>query len=347
VKYKIAIYVFIAVVSAMVSGCATTTRQQPVSGKEEVYLKDVCDQNNVLWEWDQVSQVVTLKYREARAQAMVESDLVLIGGERITLSAPMRRARGAVIVPNDFQGKVIDRLRQKAAPQKGYGIAKVRKVLIDAGHGGKDPGAISRTGIKEKGINLDIAKRLKEILRGKGLNVEMTRDSDVFIPLEGRTAIASRSNADLFVSIHANSSPARSVSGMEVYSERNLKFADRIAAERKINEKLLFKNFAMKRDVTNVQKIVSDMLYTNKQSESRSLARHMAKKASRLAKTKSRGAKTADFHILRNTLIPAILIEVGFLTNPKEERLLNTADYRQKIAQSVAEGVMDYVNEKQ
>ncbi len=332
--------------SAILSGCATTSKRPPVSGKEQAYLQDICESNGIVWEWEQVSEVVTLKYRNTRAQAMIDSDVVLMGDEKISLSAPIRRTRGAVTVPGDFQWKVIDRLRQKTVAQKSDGIPKVRKIVLDAGHGGKDPGAIGRNGTKEKGIVLDIAQRLKKILQERGMNVVMTRDSDEFIPLEGRTAIACRQNADLFVSIHANASPARSVYGVEVYSQKPLKKISRIALERKINEDLLFKNLAMRRDSSDVKKIVSDMLYGNKQAESKDLAENMAQKVSRQIKTKDLGAKTADFHVLRNTLIPAVLVEVGFLSNPKEEKLLNNSEYRQKIAQGVAEGIMDYVNER-
>jgi N-acetylmuramoyl-L-alanine amidase len=332
--------------AAAVSGCATTGRRPITSAKGELYLKEACERNDILWDWDQVSEVVTLRYKGAKARAMIDSDLILIGGEKVTLSAPMRRDRGAVIIPEDFQWKVIDRLREDIISRKVYGIPKVRKIIIDAGHGGKDPGAISRNGTKEKGIVLDIAQRLKRILQDKGVKVVMTRDSDEFISLEGRTAIAVRENTDLFVSIHANSSPARSVYGIEVYSQKNLKKVDRIALERKVNERTLFRNLAMRQNAPEVQKIVSDMLYVNKQIESRSLARDVAQKSSQRTKTKNLGPKTADFHVLRNTLVPAILVEVGFLSNPKEEKLLKTEDYRQKIAESLAEGILDYVNER-
>ncbi len=341
---KLIIIFLVVFAGVMGGGCATLPKQPSISSTQEMYLKDICQQNNIRWEWDQVSQVVTLKYRNAKAQALIGSELVLIGADRIFLSSPMRRVRSAVIVPKDFKGKVVNRLRQKAASQKGYQVPKVRKVMIDAGHGGKDPGAIGRTGTKEKVIVLDVAKRLKKLLKEKGFKVEMTRSDDTFISLEGRTEIASRANVDLFVSIHANSSPVRSVYGIEVYSARNLSFIDKIASQRKTNESLLFRNLKIKRSSQSARKIVSDMLYTHKQAESKRLAEYLAKKSSQMAKTKNRGAKTARFYVLRNTLIPAILVEVGFLSNPKEERMLKTSSYRQKIARSLAESIVGYAN---
>ena len=331
----------------MISGCATVPKQPSISAKKESDLIDMCAQNNILWQWDQVSHVVTLKFGGSKAQALVGSDLVLINGESITLSAPIRTVRSSIIVPADFQSKVIDRLRQGAVFQKGYGVAKIRKIIIDAGHGGKDPGAIGYTGLQEKGVVLDIAKRLAKILKEHGFKIEMTRENDEFISLEGRTEIASRANADLFVSVHANSSPSRSVYGIETYSAEDLSFIDKIASQRKTNEDLMFKNLSIKKGSPEVANIISDMLYTHKLSESELLAEQVAKQAAKLVKTKNRGAKTARFNVLRNTLIPAVLVEVGFLTNPKEEKLLKSNAYRQKVANSLAESITDYANGKQ
>ncbi len=345
-KNKYALNILVIFLVAMISGCATVPKRPPVGVKKEADLKDICARNNVVWQWDQVSQVVTLKYRGLKAQVLVGSDLVLIGEKRIVLSKPVRTVRSSIIVPADFQSKVIDRLRQKATLQKGYRISKIRKIVIDAGHGGKDPGAIGRTGSWEKEIVLDISKRLTKILKARGFKVVMTRKNDKFIPLEGRSEIASRANADLFVSVHANSSPARSVYGLEVYSSKNLSFIDKIASQRRLNENLMFKNLAIKKGAPDVEKIVSDMLYTHKQTESRVLAKYVAKQTAKFAKTKNRGAKTARFNVLRNTLIPAVLVEVGFLTNPKEERLLKTSAYRQKVANSLARSITDYANGK-
>ena len=112
-------------------------------------------------------------------------------------------------------------------------------VVIDPGHGGKDPGAIGRSGVQEKKIVLDISKRLKKILLNRGYKVKMTREKDEFISLQGRTEIASKSMADLFVSVHANSSPVRSVHGLEVYAAEYLDFKSRNEEQRKKNQNLI------------------------------------------------------------------------------------------------------------
>ena len=122
--YKRALpYLFILFLSVMIGGCATVPRQ-PVSVQKETYLKDICRRNNINWQWDQVSQVVTLQYRGAKAKVLVGSDLVMVEKERVILSAPVRTVKSAVIVPRDFQTKVISRLRQEAGKKKENGRYK-------------------------------------------------------------------------------------------------------------------------------------------------------------------------------------------------------------------------------
>jgi len=288
--------------------------------------------------------VATLRYKGVKAEVLVGSDLVIVDKDRVTLSAPVRMVRSAVVVPPDFRSKVISRMRQQATQKRGHGLTKVREIIIDAGHGGKDPGAIGRSNVKEKKIVLDISKRLKKILQKRGIKVKMTRERDVFISLQKRTEIASRSKADLFVSVHANSSPSRSAHGLEVFTAKNLGRKDKKEGQRKTNHRLMYRNLSMKKSSSDVKKIVSDMLYTHKQAESKKLAEHITKKTTRVVKTKNRGAKNSRFYVLRNTLIPAVLVEVGFLTNPKESKLLQTGAYREKVARGIAESIQNYAN---
>ncbi|MBN1869416.1 MAG: N-acetylmuramoyl-L-alanine amidase [Candidatus Omnitrophica bacterium] len=337
---------FILFLITVMCGCATVSRRPRISADKEAYLKDICEQNNIDWQWDQVSQVATLQYRGANAKVLSGSDIVMIGDDRVTLSAPARTVRSSVIVPIDFQSKVVSRLYQEAGGARQYVLAKIRSIAIDAGHGGKDPGAIGRSGLQEKGVVLDICQRLKKLLQQRGFEVKLTREDDTFISLAERTEMASRSNVDLFISVHANASPARSLYGVEVYSAEELGFVDRIETQRKMNEDLMFGNLSIDRNASDVKRIVSDMLYEHKQAESGALAGRISQTASKLIKTKNLGAKTERFYVLRNTLVPAILVEIGFLSNPKEEKLMETSSYRQEIAQSLAEGISDYANGK-
>ncbi len=317
----------------MVAGCETLP---PAPGASRD-LKVLCEQYHVQWYLDSVSQVVNLRAAGREAKALLGSNVVIVDGEKVFLSDSLSRERGTVIVPPDFLAKVILRIVGTGPSSRmGYHI------VVDAGHGGKDPGCKGRSGTEEKDIVLDIARRLKQDLQAKGFKVTMTRDRDVFISLEERTEIATRAKADLFVSIHANSSPSRTVDGIEVYALRDLNSQEKHDPQRLKNQRLLCKSLTMKSGDGNLESIVSDMLYNYKLSESQLLASYVNKGTSLGAKVNSRGVKRAGFHVLRNTLIPAVLVEVGFLTNSQEEGQLRQPNYRQEIADGVASSLISF-----
>jgi N-acetylmuramoyl-L-alanine amidase len=332
---KFQLFIVVVVLMAL-SGCVTT-RPTPRFAKD--HLDDICQQYDIHWTLDSVSQIITLSHGALEAKVLVESSTVIFGNEHIDLSRPVRRTKSAIIIPPDFKEKVIDRLLTElvATPTK---ILKFNKIVIDAGHGGEDPGAIGHSGLQEKTVNLDIAKRLKNLLESKGIIVTMTRDRDDFITLPGRTEIATRAKPDLFVSIHANSNPnSRSVQGMEIYALRELDAKEKKEDQRLKNQRTFFKSLSMNSS-SDLDKIIQDMLYTYKRSESIEVASYILDRTTRKAGIHNNGVHTAGFFVLRNTLIPAILVEVGYLTNAKEEGLLKTSDYRQKIAEGLAESIL-------
>ena len=225
-----------------------------------------------------------------------------------------------------------------------------RRIVIDAGHGGHDPGAIGPDGLYEKDVVLDIALRLRKILAADPANeVFMTRDRDVFIPLEERTAIANRKNADLFVSIHANASPRRQTRGIETYllNWTDDEEANRVAArENRISLKQMK---AMNRKMDIVDVIKSDLLRENKRDESIKLANYIQRRmVSGLADDQRRehdlGVKQALFYVLFGARMPSVLVEVSFISNPEEEHLLSEDSYRTKIAEAIAEGLDTYIS---
>ncbi len=222
-------------------------------------------------------------------------------------------------------------------------ITKPYKILVDPGHGGKDPGAIGRNGLKEKEIVLDVGRRLRDLLRERGFDVQMTRDQDVFISLDDRTEMAARGKVDLFISIHANSSRSSSAKGFEIYTVRPLSFAEKQEQQRKDNYQLLFQSLLMKRDDRRVSGIVEDLLGRQKPLESQRLAEALQQGVLSQGTIKDRGVQTAGFFVLRNTLVPAVLIELGFVTNSREEGLLRMPEYRQKLVAAIVDGVVRYV----
>ncbi len=329
---------------ALICGCQTAPiAPPPMAG---VSLQDVCRQYNIQWQFDSITQVVFLEYKTHKAKALVGSPVVLIGQEKVILSAPLRRINSNIYVPDDFESKVIGPFGAVVSRLGFTGELsnlKVHTIVIDPGHGGKDPGAKGYSGVKEKNVVLDIGKRLKELLSEAGLKVIMTRDKDEFISLNERTEIASKAGADLFVSIHANSNPVRRTHGIEVYYVKTHDKRDLDEIQRQINERLFFRTLNAAPNRT-VQAIVSDMMYENKIAESCRLAMRLVHNISSDIEIPNRGARHARYFVVRNTLMPAVLIETGFLTNRQEEKKLNSSEYREKLAESIARSILAYAS---
>jgi N-acetylmuramoyl-L-alanine amidase len=278
------------------------------------------------------------------ARALVGSPVVMLGREKIILSAPLRRSRGQIMVPPDFTSKVFSRMLGK--PPEGLPPARPFRIILDPGHGGKDPGAIGVSGTREKDVVLDVAKRLRADLRRDGFDVRMTRTDDEFISLERRTELATQMMGDLYISIHANSSSSGRASGLEVYSLKDLSWQEKTEDERIKNQNAFFGHLAMEHNDQSLRKIVSDMMFNYKMAESADFANYIGEGLSRELRAKDRGSQRAGFFVLRNTLMPAVLVEIGFLSNSREERLLNSGPYRQRVADGLAESIRKYVNSR-
>jgi N-acetylmuramoyl-L-alanine amidase len=327
----------------LISGCATVPRPVPPLPSQERTLKDVCRQYNMDCRWDGMSQTVAMNYKGKKIQAMAGSNIVIVNGDRISLSGPIVRRRGVLIVPADFDRLVVG---PSAKPQedyiKGAYTGLLKTIIVDAGHGGRDPGAIGYGGLEEKDIDLDIAKRVGKDFEAAGLKVVMTRDDDEFITLQERTALASKVGADLFVSIHSNAHKNRRSRGTEVYYSGALSDEDKSEDQRIENEKKLVAHLKMRKDIDDLKGIVVDMLYAHKLGLSPGLADAVSRTLSRDAGITARGSKPERFFVLRNTLIPAVLVEVGFITNPNEAGLLKNPEYRQRIADTVTKSILRY-----
>jgi N-acetylmuramoyl-L-alanine amidase len=324
------------------SGCATVPRPvSPPAG--EVSLQTLCQKYAMECNWDGISQTVSMSYKGTRIQALVGSNLVVVGNSRLPLSGPLRRRKEIVMVPPDFERVVIGPATSPLAGAPPGLPKRLGKVVIDAGHGGKDPGATGYGGAKEKDINLDIAARVRDGLAKAGVNVVMTRDKDEFISLARRTEIASRPDIELFVSIHANANRGRGAHGIEVYYTGALNAGDRSDDQRQDNERKLCGQFKMKAASKDVQRIVLNLLYNYKLSAAPGIADRIARHLANEMGGSFRGSKPQRYFVLRNTLIPAVLIEVGFISNPREGRRLNDPAYRQEVADAVTQSVMEYL----
>jgi len=216
----------------------------------------------------------------------------------------------------------------------------VSRIVIDPGHGGHDPGTLAK-GLTEANLTLDVALRLEKLLQKElGVEVVLTRRTDVYVPLEERTAIANRQNADLFLSIHANSSRNDTAKGIETYflSFASSPDAEAIAAR---------ENSASEREMHQLPDIIKAISLNNKLDESRDLANMVQDSlVANLKKTnkdvRSRGVKKAPFVVLIGAAMPSVLAEISFITNKQELQLLKTAAYKDKIAQALYNAVLRY-----
>ena len=217
---------------------------------------------------------------------------------------------------------------------------EVRTVVIDPGHGGHDPGTMSKKGLREKDLVLDISRRVSKFLANEGFEVLMTRNKDVFVPLEERTAIANSRGADLFVSIHVNASRSSRPRGIETYYLNLATTPD--AAEVAARE-----NASTTRRLSELNELLQKVMNNSKIEESRELASHVQTKMATglfnsTSDSRNRGVKTAPFHVLLGARVPSVLVEVAYLSNRKDEQLLKDATYRNKIAEAIAQGVRSY-----
>lgn len=214
---------------------------------------------------------------------------------------------------------------------------KIKTVVIDPGHGGKDPGA-SYHGIMEKDINLDIALRVRKLLTAynSDLKVLMTRETDVFIPLEERTAFANKNRADIFVSIHQNASRNQDAKGVETYVLNVTRDKDALAVA-------AFENQASERSLSDLQGILKDIMLNSKLEESLMLAKYVQNDFVATTSDKHLGVKQAPFYVLVGAKMPSILIECGFISNPVTANLYTTETYKDRMAEGIFKGLLKYI----
>ncbi|WP_415715082.1 N-acetylmuramoyl-L-alanine amidase [Maridesulfovibrio sp.] len=213
-----------------------------------------------------------------------------------------------------------------------------KTIMLDPGHGGKDPGA-SANGLKEKDINLRFTKILAAKLKKAGFSVMYTRSNDTFIPLEERTAMANIKKADMFISIHCNAHRSSKINGIETYTlnlARN-RNAVRVAAR---------ENAVSAKRISDLQVILTDLMLNSKMKESKDLAQNIhtgsLKNIRRKWNVKDQGVREAPFYVLMGAKMPSVLIELGYLTNRTEAKRLKTDSYLSYIADGIVKGVLEY-----
>lgn len=250
-------------------------------------------------------------------------------------SAPIADDSIAGILGSASDQQPAMRIRQQS---NGGGI---RLIVIDPGHGGRDPGAIGPSGIREKDVNLALAKTTATALRQQlGVNVLLTREDDRYLGLRERTEYANRVGADLFISLHANATTGNRAYGVETYF-LNLSKTDE-AAEVAARE-----NGMTLQDISNLEAILFDLMANAKINESSRLAAEIQQSlvsglSPRFNNIRDLGVKQGPFHVLLGAAMPSALVESAFITNPREEKRLNSADYQRHVANSIVKGIKNY-----
>ncbi len=283
-------------------------------------------------------------------------------GDRITLEFSSSLPVKEIIPLTGPPRIVIDFVRQggtaspaKAPPATPASVpakAPARKtgpkiVAVDAGHGGKDPGAVAN-GLKEKDINLAVAKLLAQNLKKQGFDARLTRSTDVYLTLQQRTDLANKWNADVFVSIHANAlPPGRHATGMEIYLMALPTDKDAMELALIENRELAEGNGAESAKAADKKtrmllSILGDMQQNAKINDSTDFAEYLFKEGSK-GGIKMRRVAQAPFFVLRGAAMPAVLIETGFLTEKKEAAMLGSAKYQNTMATSLAKGIAQYL----
>jgi len=231
-------------------------------------------------------------------------------------------------------------VKQKITPKSS--VAKIRRIVVDPGHGGHDPGAIGARGTKEKDIVLQIGLKLAKKLREElGLDVVLTRSTDVFLELQERTAIANQVGADLFVSIHANASPNRATGGIETYYLN-------LAKTEKVAQLAAKENGTSLEKVSLLQAVLFDLMANYKLNDSARLADEVQKSLHRkvsatYSSVKNLGVKQGPFYVLVGATMPSVLVETAFLSNEREEERLQDPAYQEATAEGILEGIRGYV----
>lgn len=245
----------------------------------------------------------------------------------------------AELRPDERQAMPEKRPRAQKRPL----ISKIRRIVVDPGHGGHDPGAIGPSGLQEKDVVLAIGLKLRQLLKDElGLDVVMTRSTDVFIPLEERTAIANKVNADLFLSVHANAAANRNASGIETYYLN-------LAKTEKAAQLAAKENGTSLEKVSVLQAILFDLMANYKLNDSAHLADEVQKALHKKARNshpdvKNLGVKQGPFYVLVGATMPSILVETSFLTNAQDEARLNDPAYRDLTAEGIMDGVRGYIS---
>ncbi len=298
-------------------------------------------QKGFQFQWDPILKNAVVMSSSGFVKFHADSEYILGPQGVVKLRDKVRYFQGEIMAPLSAT-PYFDQITP-SVPTVSLGVPshRIRKVVIDPGHGGYDLGAISPSGINEKELALKIARMIVLEISKMGVEVTMTRHSDVFIPLSERSKIANEKQADLFISIHANASPSRSLKGFEVYYLSQASDDMAVALENAENATSLG-TAQVAGPTKGVKAIYLDLEASENRRESIHAAQDIATAVQESVVIGARRVKSAQFHVLKWTECSAILIEMGYLTNPEDERRLNDSRYQEELSRAIARGFLNY-----
>ena len=292
-------------------------RYATVSSQRYLFLRDVATYYGMRYSHRTSAKHVYLVSRYSRLVFNVDKRTTTLNGTAVHLGHPIRTWKGNPVISDaDFRLLLDPILRQSSLPR-----STVRSIVIDPGHGGKDPGTTgSKLKKREKDVVLQVARKLQAELTRKGYEVHLTRTGDTALTLAQRPAVAAKKRADVLVSLHANFVGTPSVRGVETF---------------RLCPKGTPSSYGNRTNGSTRQGNACDRRNSR-------LAYEVQKSLLQAAEATDRGVKQAGFCVLRDTSCPAVLVELGFMSNAKDERLLNSASYQAKLAVGIAAGIERY-----
>ncbi|MCL1864469.1 MAG: N-acetylmuramoyl-L-alanine amidase [Spirochaetes bacterium] len=377
IKKSISLSLLLLIITLFSTGASTEKSVSIIDiyGRDYIPLDELVKVFSIEHNFDPVFQKGKLYHKSHYMIYKTGYSCIIIDNSIAYSEYPVIRWKGGIFIPIDlantlldnFYNKDIQRKKNKLViledeysdkkPDKEIILQKKEKIgfiILDAGHGGKDPGAIGKGGVMEKNITLTLAKNVEALLKKKGINIKikLTRTTDKFIELSERAEIANRELKKgingTFVSIHVNASVSNKISGFETYmlSQNPTNEEARKTAALENNVVILENQKTGGKKYNDIDYIEALMITTQIQRESLLLANSVQNNLkTKVKEFKSRGVNKADFFVLRGALMPAVLIEVGFITHPKEMEYLQRSDYQEKLTAGIVDGIINFINQ--
>ncbi len=320
------------------------------------------------FDWDPLLRNATFSGPGGRVRFHTGGEFALAGERLVRTAGPVRMHKGQVFLPLSETRRLrsiaaeapqaeirktapAPRAQRKATrPQEAEMVPtpspvarhRVHKITVDAGHGGRDSGAISPRGTKEKDVALDLARKLAEELERLGFEVLLTRPDDTFVELDERARLSNAARSDFFVSVHANAAESASLRGFETYTLTE-ETDDVAVAERRAGASPFEQDLSMPAETSEgTRALLWDLVASENRREAQAAAEFINVAVENSVETEYRRLRDAGFRVLKWTECPAVLVEAGYLTSVDDERLLKSPLYRRKLAAAIAQGILRY-----